>query len=289
MTRRLKLMTGLSTLAAVSALSLAGCGGEGDTEGEGEAGHDSTHAAGESEAGATAAGESEGGESEGGESEGGESEGGESEGEALTGDPASSDIAYLHLLGLARGHLIAFHELYGSGSIDMALMHVKHPESELYASLAPAFDARKKPGMAQELRDLAAAADARGEIEPGYEAVVRALDAHAPDTSVANVLLAVSKIVRTAADEYDIGVEDDGLITNAHEYQDAYGFLIASREILAGVKTNDMNATEAINLAQEQIDVALTAFDGLTAEKTEGAASTLYGAAARIEIAGRGL
>jgi hypothetical protein len=50
-----------------------------------------------------------------------------------------------------------------------------------------------------------------------------------------------------------------------------------------------VNETEAINLAHEQLDLALASFDGLAAETTEGTASTLYGAAARIEIAGLGL
>ncbi|MEX6634129.1 hypothetical protein [Hyphococcus lacteus] len=279
MTRRLKLMTGLSTLAAVSALTLAGCGGEGEGEVDGEQGHDMPAAAGE-------------GETEGGDiavSDVGESAGGESEGGSVSADPATDDVAYLHLLGLTRGHLIAFHELYNSGAIEMALMHVKHPKSELYTSLAPAFSARKKPGLADELSNLVDASNAGADVEEPYAAVVRGLNAHTPDTSVSNILLAVSEIVRTAADEFDIGVEDDGMISNAHEYQDAYGFLIASREILSGVRTTDINATEAVNLAQEQIDLALSSFESLTVEKTEGSASTLYGAAARIEIAGRGL
>lgn len=271
MSRRLKLMTGLSTLAAVSALTLSGCGGEG----EGEAGE------GENGAASALSGESEG--------EGGASEG-ESEGEgAVSNDPATSDVAYLKLLGLARGHLIAFLELYQNDATDMALTHVKHPESELYASLAPAIEARGKPGFADELRALAAAANAGEDVTDAYGDIVNALNAHAPDASITVQLLGVSEIVRTAAEEFDIGVEDDGTISNAHEYQDAYGFLISSREILASLASSDVNEVEAIELAQEQIAAALGAFDSLTATQTEGSASTLYGAAARIEIAARGL
>jgi hypothetical protein len=96
-------------------------------------------------------------------------------------------------------------------------------------------------------------------------------------------------MTRTAADEFDIGVEDSGAIVNAHEYQDAYGFLVAGRDMLSGLETSDVDASDAISLAHEQIDLALASFDGLTVETTEGRASTLYGAAARIEIAARGL
>lgn len=269
MTRRMKLMTGLSTLAAVSALALTGCGGEGEGEG-GE---------GEIDLSTTMSGESEG--------EGAGAEG-ESEGAAATGDPATDDVVYLKLLGLVRGHLIAFYELYQSGSQDMARMHVKHPESELYAGIAPAFGPRGQTGFADELTALVAAA-AGGDVDAEYSDAVEALNAHTPAARPAVVLLAVSEIIRVAADEFDIGVEDDGSISNAHEYQDAYGFLVASRDMVAGIDTTDVNATDAISLAHEQIELALASFDGLTAGATEGAPSTLYGAAARIELAARSL
>lgn len=276
MTRRFKLMTGLSTIAAASALALTGCGGEGEGEGaEGEA--DLSSISGEAEGeGMSSEGEGEGGE-------------GESEGAASGADPATSDVAYIKLLGLVRGHLIAFYELYQNGEHDMARMHVKHPESELYMDIIPAFAPRKQPGFADDLSALVAAAAANGDVDAEYSAAVEALDAHAPNASPAVQLLAISEIVRTAADEFDIGVEDDGAITNAHEYQDAYGFLVSSRDILAGIKTSDVNATDAISLAHEQLELALGSFDGLTADSTEGRASTLYGAAARIELAARGL
>jgi len=272
MTRRLKLMTSLSTLAAASAFALAGCGGEGEGEGaEGEGESARTVIDGESEA------------------ESGESEGGESEGAAGNGDAASDDVEYLRLLGLVRGHLIAFLELNQGGAVEMSLMHVKHPESELYTTLAPAIAARGESGFAEELAALASAAQAGEDFSAPYSAVMRALDAHAPAADVSTQLLAIAAVTRTAADEFDIGVEDDGAISNAHEYQDAYGFLTASREILAGIETSDMNELEAIEVSQEQISLALEAFDSLTADSTEGSPSTLYGAAARIEIAGRGL
>ncbi|WP_428409319.1 hypothetical protein [Hyphococcus sp.] len=270
MTRRLKLMTSLSTLAAAGALALTGCGGEGEGEG----------AEGEVDLSTVSSGEAEG-----------EGEGGESEGESgsLSGDPATDDVAYLKLLGLVRGHLIAFYELYQSGSRDMARMHVKHPESELYMDIVPAFAPRGQSGFADELTALVDAATANGDIDAEYTAVVEAIDAHAPRTNPAAVLLAISEMTRTAADEFDIGVEDSGAIVNAHEYQDAYGFLVAGRDMLSGLETSDVDASDAISLAHEQIDLALASFDGLTVETTEGRASTLYGAAARIEIAARGL
>jgi len=275
MTRRLKLMSGLSTIAAASALALSGCGGEPGDDSAAKPSPDPRGPAAAPGDDADAAAPAAAGEGEG-------------EG-ATSADPAASDVAYMHLLGLVRGHLIAFHELYNGGERDMALTHAKHPESELYASLVPAFQSRNLPGFAEELNDLAAAAESGGDIGDAYSAVVAAISANTPDASVGEHLLAVSEIVRTAADEFAIGVEDDGAITNAHEYQDAYGFLIASREILSGIETSDVAEADAIALAHEQIDLGLSPYNSLSDETTEGKPSTLYGAAARIEIAGRGL
>ena len=66
------------------------------------------------------------------------------------------------ILGLVQGHLIAFRELHAAGEMDMAATHAKHPESEIYAALAPAFAARSKPGFADELSALVAAGEEGG-------------------------------------------------------------------------------------------------------------------------------
>ena len=277
MTRKLKLLTGMSTIAA-GAMLLTACGGEGEGEG----------AEGESDVTVDATvdlnAEGEGAESEG--------EGGEGEGDgvaARSGDPADDNVAYLHQLGMMRGHLEAFSELYRSGDRAMGLLHAKHPESELYAGLAPAFAARQKDGFAAELTALVAAATAGGDIDEPYNDVINAMSAAEPDASPRETILAVGELVKSAAEEFDIGVEEDGSISNLHEYQDAYGFISASRVMLSQIDTNDINTTDAISLAHEQLDVALTAFPGLVAEVTEGMPSTIYGAAARIEIAALGL
>ncbi len=270
MARRLKLVAGLSTLAIVGALTLAACGGEEESK--------SAEAELEQNDAGREAGESRTGSSEG-----------KREGLVRNGDPGTDDVAYMKLLGLARGHLAAFYELHHGGAIEMAKAHVKHPESELYSQLSTAFKARKLPGFSDQLKALAEAAAARGDIDQEYSAVIAALDSHTPVTGTTDSLLAISEIVRTAAEEFEAGVEDTGAVSNPHKYQDAYGFLVASRDMLSSIVTKDVNETDAISLAHEQIEAALASFHGLTVETTEGRASTLYGAAARIEIAARGL
>ena len=283
MNRRLKLIAGLSTLSLTGALAVSGCGSEG--EGEGAADGDGAPVeavGGEGEGASEGEGVSEG------EGEGAVSEG-EGEGVARSGDPASDDVEYLYRLGMVRGHLAAFIELYRAGAVEMAATHAKHPESEIYKDLAPAFATRGEPGFADTLNALATAAANGGEVETLYAQTVAAIRASAPQSNEKTTLLAVSHLVATAAEEFDIGVNEDGVVVEPHEYQDAFGFLSAAREIVSEIETRDINAGEAVAIAHEQIDLALASFDGLVVSETEGVSSTLFGAAARIEIAALGL
>ena len=219
-------------------------------------------------------------------------EGGEGEGEgegASSADPAIDDVEYLHRLGQVRGHLVAFIELDQIGAYEMSATHAKHPESELYADLVPAFQARNKPGFADELNALVAAMDSRDGIDTAYDRIKSAITANEPDVSIATWLNAISVIARTAGDEFKIGVADDGTITNTHEYQDAYGFLTAARETVGRLSSTSADETAALALAEEQLSLALNEFSDLKATKIEGRSSPIYAAAARIEIAGLGL
>ncbi|MBB5519401.1 hypothetical protein [Amphiplicatus metriothermophilus] len=278
MARRLKLLTGLSTIA-LGAAALGGCGGG---EGEGEAGAPSAAESGPSDHGAHLAGEGEGGEGEG-----------EGEG-AAAADPATDPVAYLHQLFLIRGHLQAGAALYAAGEQAMAATHMKHPEDELYAGLAPAFEARGVDGFAGELQALAASVAngaPAGEVEADLAAVKRAIDAaaEAAQASPAETLLAAAALLRTAGEEFDIGVKD-GAIVNLHEYQDAYGFMTAAVERLAALDGGGGAVDEAIAQAREQAALALAvASTVMPQEPVEARSSTIYGAAARIEIIARGL
>lgn len=206
-----------------------------------------------------------------------------------TGDPVDDDAAYIHLLGMVRGHLAAFIELYRAGAYDMAQGHVKHPESELYVALAPAIAARSAPPFADALSALADAAQTRGDVESAYEAARAAIRAAGPQDDIRATVLGVAKLVASAAEEFEEGVAPDGAIIAAHEYQDAFGFLSAAREMLAEARTDDINEVEAIAVSHEQIDMALGSFDGLVVETTDGDAATLYAAAQRIERVGTAL
>ncbi len=204
-----------------------------------------------------------------------------------TGDPVDDDVEFIYRLGLIRGHLSAFIELYRAGEFEMAARHVKHPNDELYADLRPAFEARQSDGFAEELEAIVAAAAARSGVDEAYTTTVASIRDEIPNTRIATKLLAISQMATTAAEEFDVGVDDSGAVTDPHEYQDAFGFLMVAREMLAAEASDDINESEAIAVAHEQIDLALNGFSGLIVENTDGQAATIYGAASVIERAAK--
>lgn len=269
MSRRLKLLAGLSTLAASGALALSGCGG-GGSEGEGAEGEGE----GAQSAVATPAGEGEGGEGA----------------NAVAADKAEF-IAQLMIL---RGHLKAGVVLYEAGDAGAAKAHMKHPHDEVYARLSPMFAAFGAQSVDAELEALAAAVESGAAANDVAEkfarisaAVARAIETSAP--ALQDRLLAASRTLRQAAVEFDEGVKD-GVIVDAKEYQDAYGFTATVVEALAGVEGAGPAEKDAVAVARDQAALALAVTPtALSPQSVDGAAATIFGAAARIEIAALGL
>lgn len=201
----------------------------------------------------------------------------------------TDEVEYLHLLGQVRGHLKALYLLHQMGAHEMSQTHAKHPESELYAELSSTFEARGRPGFASELSALVEALANDENVDEAYVAVGSAISLNEPKVDIATKLMAISIIARTAGDEFSVGVEDNGEITNIHEYQDAFRFLTVAREMLP--ERNDVTAPECATLvaAEAALGKALEQFDGLTSNDTSGKASIIYATAAKIEIAALGL
>lgn len=216
--------------------------------------------------------------------------GGEAEG-AVDIDLTTNDAAFLGQLGLVRGHLWVGVQLYKHGHKDMALTHMKHPGDELYAGLLPALEARDNDGFAEELSALANAVE-NGESEETVEQRHRELEEavataeNAADDSLKTALLGIERMVRVAAEEYAIGVKN-GEIVNAHEYQDAMGFVEIARIRLANL--TDAQRAEGPGIVDEvsaQLELVRPLWPMLVPEgNIDGDASTLYGAAARIQLA----
>ena len=219
--------------------------------------------------------------------EGGEGEGGE----GGNIDLAKDNAAYLAQLGLIRGHLWVGYKLYQEGHIDMAKTHMKHPEDELYAGIEPVFKARQVDGFAKELQILADAVNGeKGDaaVKKAYQALQNqiAKSERIEDKSARDVLISISLMIRTAADEYAIGVKN-GDVVNVHEYQDAYGFTEIAIERLDSINSEQQQlaAKDIENTRQWLLELRDLWPTVDPHGKLEGDASHLYGAAARIELA----
>ena len=173
---------------------------------------------------------------------------------------------------------------------------MKHPEDELYTDLVPALEARDASGFADELGQLAQRVEAGApvaEVESAYDNVMAAVEtaegaASAPDAqALAGIIV---NLVSTAAEEYDIAVDDDGTVANAHEYQDALGFVR-----IAGRQLDDLEAMlgsddEVVTEMRSQLDGLESAWPSVVPPETVSTdPARLYVAASRLELAASSL
>lgn len=221
--------------------------------------------------------------------EGGEGgEGGEA-GAAVAPAPEDAATGYLPMLLLIEGHLQVGVALYREGKGDLAITHMKHPKDEIYADLEAELTEYGAAGFADELASLAAAVEAGkpiADVEAAFAAVLaKVSDAKAKgETSPRGVFDAIITTVRVAADEYGVGIVD-GKVANIHEYQDAWGFIQASKDSATRLaESADADVKAAAEKALAALTEAETAFNGLTPDAVEGNAFILQSAAAKIEL-----
>jgi hypothetical protein len=221
-------------------------------------------------------------------------EAGEGGGEMGAAAGAQGAVPLLAGLSLMEGHLRSGGTLYAEGHPSEALTHMKHPQDEIYTDLVPGLDAAGIAGFADELTALAAAVEGGAPVEDALAAQVAVLarfqevrDALA--APAAEQIAVMTLVLRTAAEEYGIGVID-GEISNLHEYQDAHGFVQTVKvqaELLAGSSDAATAAAGAAILAalvdtDPAFEQGLMPAGGLV---TDGV-PRLLGAAARTELAG---
>ena len=218
-------------------------------------------------------------------------EGGEGGEGATTEDAISNDAVYLAQLSFIRGHLYVGVSLYREEDFEASATHMKHPGDELYAALLPAIESRDGKGFGDQLEALAEAVIQRraaADVEAAYAELLVAIGE--AENAVQNLSArtqgeVIVDLVRTAAAEYDIAVDDNGLLVEPHEYQDSLGFVHTAKEKFAVLAT--MSDNEAALMAIDmQLEMLLPIWPSLQApEKLSTAPSVIYGAASRIEIA----
>lgn len=198
----LKTWGALGLATALAGAGLAGCSGE-----AGEAG-ESGEAAQVGEAG------------EGGEAgESGEGEGGENG--AL---PVAQRVAFM------AGHVEAGLALYRAGEFEAAAKHMQHPVSETHASER---EGLRELGFDPAPYEAVSAALEAGETAESVESQLAAVESNLADMrdrAGGDAAAQIRFLMDTAVAEYSAGVQD-GAVTDAGEYQDAWGFVKVAQDI----------------------------------------------------------
>lgn len=203
-------------------------------------------------------------------------------------DMTTNDLAYLTQLGLIRGHLYVGHKLYMAGHIGHAKTHMKHPESELYADIVPAFAVRNTPGFEQSLEGLANAVNGdlgSKKVDLAYRKLLE--DIAISETAVnqssqtsAEKLKLAAKLLRVAGEEYAIAVVN-GKMENAHEYQDAMGFKAIAQLIISHLDANAETQQYVTGLFDSIMPLWPSLIPPLTLDTDAG---EIYRVAAKIEL-----
>ncbi|EYD78135.1 hypothetical protein Rumeso_00266 [Rubellimicrobium mesophilum DSM 19309] len=204
-------------------------------------------------------------------------------------------VAILGALGLIEGHLRMGHELAQAGSADGAATHTGHPRGEVYETLEPLLEAQGLPGFEEELETLENAQIGGGtpeEAQAAYDAVLARVNAtrEAMAATPADQFAALSALLQAAAREYASGIQG-GAVAELEEYQDARGFVAVARDQLQALAgSSDAKVADAASDALAALAETDPLFPALVPE--DGAAfpgdasEVLYGAAARVELAG---
>ncbi|MBU2606909.1 MAG: hypothetical protein KKC43_13565 [Alphaproteobacteria bacterium] len=159
-------------------------------------------------------------------------EGGEGGGEsgAMAGHADMQTLSVDKRIAFMSGHVAAGLALYRAGAPDQAARHLLHPVSETHAAERAGIDALGFDGplFVKLSEDLAAGKSAE-EIAPQLDAAdanIKLLQENANGDPVGQI----DFLMDTCIAEYRVGVVN-GVVDNAGEYQDAYGFSVVARDI----------------------------------------------------------
>lgn len=197
-------------------------------------------------------------------------------------------------LTLVDGHLIAGQELYKANAHDAAKTHMKHPRSELYSKLAPGFKEFGAPRFDATLEKMAnavAQGKSASEVDQAHQHVATDIERTRSRVQLSTKvrLQALAQVLREAGVEYADGVKD-GKIVNAHEYQDAYGFIKAGMRLLDTASPSALVEKQAIEQARRVLINLSEKWPPLISEgPVRLNASEIFGAVSQLELAASSL
>jgi hypothetical protein len=172
----------------------------------------------------------------------------------VSAQPPADPVRFAADVEKARAHLLVSEELYAAGQAGPAGLHAAHPIHELGNRLVAPLrrvhaaagdrlrDTLKEPGRAIEAKVPPAqygttVADVGRALDDAVTRVVGA-DTRATPAFRAGV---IAVLLDGLADEYDESFKD-GRITQAVEYQDAYGFFRRARTLYDALPTDARRA-----------------------------------------------
>ncbi len=202
-------------------------------------------------------------------------------------------VNFLSKLALVEGHLLAGVKLYSLGDVEAAKTHMKHPGSELVKSMAADMKAYQVPSFATALQTLAGTVEQKKPVPEVNAALSKVRDQlnaarHKVNVPTKAQFAVLSNVVREAAEEYGEGVKN-GAVVNAHEYQDAYGFVEAAKALANLLQTAPAHV-DAVTQARSALAALDSAFPALpSAPRASVDTSVLYAAAAKIDLAASSL
>jgi len=213
-------------------------------------------------------------------------EGGEGGGEggAMAGHADMQTLPVDKRVAFMSGHVAAGLALYRAGAPDQAARHLLHPVSETHAAERAGIDALGFDAAIFE--NVSAALDAgksADEIAPqldAAEANISLLQQNANGDPVGQI----DFLMDTCLEEYTIGVVN-GVIDNAGEYQDAYGFSVVARDIAKRLGTPE---SEPLVLELELL-VRMWPSEGPLADSIPAPVSEIAAQVSRVKLELSGL
>lgn len=221
-------------------------------------------------------------------------EGGEAGEAGASGGAEGDRTDYLMDLALVEGHMLVGVALYKAGDAEAAKPHMKHPRDELFADLKMHFEEMKVNGFGAELEAVAMAVEtgaAAEDVDAKLNTLLAAIaEARGGPMEAHEAAQAAVLVLKTAADEFGESVKD-GKVVEAHEYQDAWGFVQAAKRIIDRLPDEEKNEhmDELQSIGNEL--AAIEKFFPDTAGKMPVMAtgSDFAAAAARIELTASGI
>ncbi|MEO1027552.1 MAG: hypothetical protein AAFX02_00705 [Pseudomonadota bacterium] len=203
----------------------------------------------------------------------GEGEGGEM-GHGMDTLPVEKRVAFM------SGHVEAGLALFRAGAPDQAAKHLLHPVSETHEAERAGIDAL---GFDKDIFIQVSEA-----LEAGQPAEDTALQLAAAEANMAlmqanaggDPVDIISYLMDTVLEEYRIGVTD-GVITDAGEYQDAFGFTVVALDIAGRIEGQD--TTDLIGELETLL--AMWPEGGPLADSTPTPVTELVAQTSRVHIA----